>query len=78
MFSFKGVDIIVFPEIGLTSLPIDRNWTIDNIRTFYYSIASFVPEPKENAILCDADNRYTKVIFSSTYLYLNQLFKEWV
>ncbi|XP_031777023.1 vanin-like protein 2 [Nasonia vitripennis] len=59
-----NVDIIVFPEIGLTSLPENRSWTIDKIRAHHRFAASYIPEPEENVVLCHSSDRYSKSLKS--------------
>ncbi|XP_058803488.1 vanin-like protein 3 [Phymastichus coffea] len=57
------VDIIVFPEFGLTSLPKDGNgaekkFNATEYRAYYRNTASYIPNPNESVILCDTDNKY--------------------
>lgn len=61
------MDIIVFPEFGLTTLPRDEKngkdkiFTDQEFRDYYRDTASLIPPPNDTEILCDSDSKYAKV-----------------
>ncbi|OXU24427.1 hypothetical protein TSAR_010107 [Trichomalopsis sarcophagae] len=62
--STYNVDIIVFPEFGLSSLPKDGNrekiFNATGYRNYYRDVASYVPHPEEAVVLCNASSKYAK------------------
>ncbi|XP_014205123.1 vanin-like protein 2 [Copidosoma floridanum] len=59
-----AVDIIVFPEFGVTSIPSvnarGKAFNASDYRAYYRTAASLIPDPKANEIPCDAATLYAQ------------------
>ncbi|KAJ8687583.1 hypothetical protein QAD02_023377 [Eretmocerus hayati] len=64
--SLYEVDIIVFPEFGLTTPPRDevtnrgKRFNDAEFRAYYRDTASYVPSPNDSIVLCEADSKNVK------------------
>lgn len=60
-FFQQFVDIIVFPEHALTSVP-EKPYNYTNYRAYIRKAASYSPDADKKVLLCDDDNvKYKRV-----------------
>ncbi|XP_058806700.1 vanin-like protein 1 [Phymastichus coffea] len=63
--SESSADIIVFPEVGLSSFPANlTGWSTARIREHYYHMASYLPDSRDQVVLCGSSGNYTQALKS--------------